>query len=318
MVNSLVPDQFIVKSNNLVEARYRLSLQESHVVLWLLTQIKPDDEDFKPHQLKVVDFAKMVGLRVDSQYEELQKTTLRLMQRVMRIRDTRGKKLIQVSWLSSAVYEDGKGYVSLEFSPQLKPYLLQLKSQFTKINIADTMKFKSIYTVRIFELLIQYESIGKRVTSINDLRDWCVIRKGDYELYANLKRDIINRAKNEINAKTEYVVDYREIKESRKVVAIEWTFQKRTHFEKQQLEKSAAMSHELQQVNSLVKELIEYGFTKHAANKIIKNHDEIDITNAIKAVDVYRVNHDVKNPKALINKAIKERWKPDVYKTKKS
>lgn len=58
--------------------------------------------------------------------------------------------------------------------------------------------------------------------------------------------------------------------------------------------------------------------TKHAANKIIKNHDEIDITNAIKAVDVYRVNHDVKNPKALINKAIKERWKPDVYKTKKS
>jgi hypothetical protein len=114
------------------------------------------------------------------------------------------------------------------------------------------------------------------------------------------------------------VVDYREIKESRKVVAIEWTFQKRTHFEKQQLEKSAAMSHELQQVNSLVKELIEYGFTKHAANKIIKNHDEIDITNAIKAVDVYRVNHDVKNPKALINKAIKERWKPDVYKTKKS
>jgi hypothetical protein len=41
-------DKFVVKSNDLVEARYRLSLQESHVVLWLLTQINPEDEDFGP------------------------------------------------------------------------------------------------------------------------------------------------------------------------------------------------------------------------------------------------------------------------------
>ena len=318
MVNSLITDQFVVKSNNLVEARYRLSLQESHVVLWLLTQIKPDDEDFKIHQLKVVDFAKMVGLRVDSQYEELQKTTLRLMHRVMRIRDKSGRKLIQVSWLSSAVYEDGKGYVSLEFSPKLKPYLLQLKNQFTKISIADTMKFKSIYTVRIFELLIQYEAIGKRVTSISDLRDWCVIRKGDYELYANLKRDIINRAKTEINVKTDYEIAYKEIKESRKVVSIEWIINKKSYFEKERLGIAVTVSKELQSINTITEHLLEYGFTKQAVNKITKNHDEVDIANAIKAVDVYRENHDVKNPKALISKAIKGQWRSDIYKTKKS
>lgn len=167
LINS---EKVIVKSNDLIEARYRLSLQESHVVLWLLTQIRYDDEDFKLHSMKISEFSAMVGLRVDGQYDELQKITERLMKRVMKIREPNKHRLIQVSWLSAAIYEEGKGYVSLEFSPQLKPYLLQLKSHFTKINIADTMKFKSVYAMRIFELLLQYETIGKRVINVEYLR----------------------------------------------------------------------------------------------------------------------------------------------------
>lgn len=305
---SLQSDRFVVKSNDLVEARYRLSLQESHVVLWLLTQIKPEDEDFKPHHLKVVDFAKMIGLRVDSQYEELQKTTLRLMQRVMRIRDPHAKKLIQVSWLSSAVYEDGKGYVSLEFSPQLKPYLLRLKSQFTKINIVDTMKLKSIHAMRIFELLLQYASVGKRQVSVDDLRSHCGIKKDEYADYFDFKRKVINRAKSEVNEKTEYEIDYKEIKESRKVVSIEWTINKKTYFEKAQLKKAVTIKQELRSINAITEQLIEYGFAKQTANKIIKNHDEEVVIKALKAVEVYRAKHDVKNSKALIITAIKEQW----------
>jgi plasmid replication initiation protein len=314
---TLKPGQFVVKSNDLVEARYRLSLQESHVVLWLLTQIKPDDEGFKNHQLKVEDFANMVGLRVDAQYEELKKTTLRLMQRVMQIRDPNKKKLIQVSWLSSAVYEDGKGYVALRFDPELKPYLLQLKSQFTKIDIADTMKFKSVYAVRIFELLAQHASIGKRETSIDELRAWCGIKKSEYALYADLKRDVINRAKTEINAKTGYEVDYKEIKESRKVVGLNWTINKKTHFEKAQSEKAAILEKELRSTSAILEQLLEYGFTKQAANRLIKNHEEANIINAIKAVEVYRSKHDVKNPRALVETAIKEKWHPEKYAVKK-
>lgn len=215
-----------MKSNDLVEARYRLSLQESHVVLWLLIQIKPEDEDFKTHELNVDEFAKMVGLRVDSQYEELQKTMLSLLQRVMKIYSPEHKKLVQIAWLSSAVYEDGKGYVSLRFDPELKPYLLQLKSQFTKISIADTLQFKSIYAVRIYELLTQYGSIGKREISVDELRDYCGIEEKEYELYASLKRDVINRAKTEINAKTDYEIDYKELKRSRKVVGINFSINK--------------------------------------------------------------------------------------------
>ena len=314
----LKPDSFVVKSNDLIEARYRLSLQESHVVLWLLTQIKQEDEDFKTHKLKVEDFAKMTQVNVNNRYDDLKKTTLRLMQRVMQVYSPHEKKLIQVSWLSSAAYEDGKGYVSLRFDPALKPYLLQLKSQFTKIDVVDTLKLKSIYAVRIFELLSQYTSIGKREISVEDLRSYCGIEEKEYALYSDLKRKVINRAKTEINAKTGYNVDYKELKESRKVTSIDWIINKKTHFKKLKSEKLSLLNTELQSKNVLIEQILEYGYTRQVANRILKNHEEKDIENALKAVDIYRYRHDVKNPKAIVYSAIKEKWHPDKFVSKNS
>lgn len=117
---------FIVKSNALVEARYRLSLQESQIILWLLTQIRSDDEDFKPHNLEIIEFSHLTQVSVGNKYSELRKITKRLMQRVIEIYEPDTKEFIQAAWLSSAHYKSKQGYVSLEFSPKLKPYLLKL------------------------------------------------------------------------------------------------------------------------------------------------------------------------------------------------
>ena len=76
---------YVVKSNSLVEARYRLSLQESQIILWLLTQIRPDDEDFKPHTLEIAELSKLTGVRIDGKYDELRKITKRLIQRALEI-----------------------------------------------------------------------------------------------------------------------------------------------------------------------------------------------------------------------------------------
>ncbi len=313
----LKPDQFIVKSNYLVEARYRLSLQESRVIYWLLQQIKVDDEDFKTHKLSITEFSKMADLTISGQYGRLLFITENLMKRVMRISEIESGRIIQVAWLSSAIYETKKGYVLLEFSPQLKPYLLQLQSQFTKISLADAIGFKSIYAVRLFELLVQYASIGKREMSIDELRAWCGIKKTEYALYADTKRNVINRAKKEINAKTDYEVDYKEIKESRKVVGLEWTIKHKTHFEKSQSEKAAILAKELRSTTAILEQLLEYGFTKQAANRLVKNHEEANIVNAIKAVEIYMIKHAVKNPRALLETAIKEKWHPEKYAAKK-
>jgi len=308
--------KFVVKSNALVEARYRLSLQESQIILWLLTQIRSDDEDFKSHRLEIADFAKFTQVEIGNRYSELRKITRKLMQRVMEIYDPENQDLLQVSWLSSARYQYKKGCVILKFDPGLKPYLLQLKSHFTKINIVDTLKLKSIYAVRVFELLLQYNSIGLREISLDDLRAYCGILEKEYADYFDLKRYVIERAKIEINNKTEYEIDYIEVKESRKVVAIKWTINKRDLDKENQSHQIKSLHKEYRSDLALIESIVEYGYSKSHAKKFLKDYDENVVKQALQAVDIQISKNQVKNPKAMLRTAITEQWKPDVYKPK--
>lgn len=299
---------FIVKSNALVEARYRLSLQESQVVFWLLTQICPDDIDFKPHKLEIAEFARFAGVQAGNRYNELQEITEKLMRRVLKIHDIEKQELLQVSWLSSAHYKSKQGYVLLEFSPKLKPYLLQLKNQFTKISIIDTLKLKSIYAIRILELLLQYLSIGSRTISVEELRAYCGIEKDEYTNYFDLKRYVIERAKNEISNKTEYKIEYREIKESRKIISLEWKIKKKNLENEKEKKQIKSLKDELNFRSILIRDLMDYGYSKSQASKLVKENEEIVIKNALSAVSIQIKKNQVKNPKAMLRVAIKDKW----------
>ena len=84
--NNLDPESLngvtVRKHNDLIEARYQLpSLQEQRVIHMLLAQIKPDDEDFKGYKILVSDFAKIVGIRADTLYSQMDAITLALRSR---------------------------------------------------------------------------------------------------------------------------------------------------------------------------------------------------------------------------------------------
>jgi plasmid replication initiation protein len=310
------PIKYVVKSNSLVEARYRLSLQESQVILWLLTQIRPDDEDFKEHVMDISELARLTMVNVDSRYTELRKITKRLIQRSIEIYEPDLNEYIQVTWLNSAHYKANKGIVLLQFSSKLKPYLLKLKSHFTKIDLVDTMKLKSVHAIRIFELLLQYLTIGKRKITLEELRLLCGIQQKEYIGYNMLKRKVIDRAKTEINAKTDYEIDYVEIKESRKVVAIEWTIKKKHHLEGT-AQKVRQLQKEYRSESALIDSLVEYGFSRTIAKRFITNNGEDAVSDALKSVNIQVDRGQVKNPRAMLQTAIKEKWKPDVFKKQK-
>lgn len=52
------------------------------------------------------------------------------------------------------------------------PYLLQLKERFTRYELKNILYFKNKYSIRIYELLKQYEKIGKREINIKELRGY--------------------------------------------------------------------------------------------------------------------------------------------------
>jgi plasmid replication initiation protein len=221
-----LPSSIIVtQANQLVEARYNLSLGEQRLILAMIAKIQPDDEDFKPYQISIGELAEFMGISKNSMYQECQKITKRLLERVVEINEATG--LLQIGWVSSAKYIDGKGMVNLAFDPLLKPYLLQLKGNFTSSKFELMMSFKSQYTVRIYNLIKQYELLKVRELELELLRNILGIEKAQYSLYSNFKKDILESTKKELNEKADVYFEYDEIKYGRRVGAIRFHIFKR-------------------------------------------------------------------------------------------
>ncbi len=208
-------NEMVVKSNTLVEASYRLSAQEQKVILSLAAKIKNQDEDFKNYTFSVKEFADITGARIDSKYHEVKNLTSRLLRRVFTINEADGP--LQLSWLSAAKYFDGEGLITLRFDPGLKPYLLQLKDCFTKFNLSMALRLKSSFSIRIYELLKQYEAIGSRSFLLADLKSALGISGNQYKLYGHFKSKVLKVAQEELAEKTDLTFEYEEIKVGRGV-----------------------------------------------------------------------------------------------------
>ncbi len=125
-------------------------------------------------------------------------------------------------------------------------------------------------------------NIGKRKIPVEELRLLCGLKPDEYAGYGMLKRKVIEKAKQEINNKTDYDVDYEEIKESRKVVTIEWTIKK----EQSPKQSIPPLPKEYRSDLALIEAFGEYGFTRAIAKKILKDHDIEVVKNALKCVNL--------------------------------
>jgi len=208
----------IVKSNFIVEASYKLTLGEQRVIYVLTSMIKHDDKEFKTYRLTVKEFAEILGTKNKDMYSRVSQYVEGLRERDLTI--IKQKSILKTKWLSSAEYFIEDGYVELCFDPKLKPYLLMLKERFTKLSLNQMVSFNSQYSGRIYELLKQYEKIGKRTFKLDELRVLLGIGFDEYKQYGLLKQRILNKAKEEINSNSDLKIDFEEIKKGRKVESI--------------------------------------------------------------------------------------------------
>lgn len=215
----LLPSSLIVtQSNHLLEARYNLSLGEQRLILSMIAKIQPDDEDFKPYKISISELSDFLCVAKGSAYHECKKITKSLLGRVLEIKET--GRLLQTHWVSSADYVDGTGIVNLSFDPLLKPYLLQLKGNFTSCKFEMLLGFKSQYTMRMYMLLKQYERLKEREIEIDELRVMLGIRSNQYRYYNDLKRTILESTQKELKVKADLTFEFDEIKHGRRVGAI--------------------------------------------------------------------------------------------------
>ena len=169
----------VYKSNALVEAAYRLSVQEQRIVLACISQVRRDEPvtDEVMYSVTAEEVATMAGVPIESSYSQLKEAALRLKRREVRLTQEpngNGKRpsVMITGWVQTIIYREGEGRVELRFTKDMLPYLTELTKQFTKYALADVAKMDSTHAIRLYELIMQWESVGQREIEIEELREW--------------------------------------------------------------------------------------------------------------------------------------------------
>ena len=218
------PKALVVKSNKLVAARQRLSIQEQRLILLLISKIRPEDINFLRYKFQILDLAKFFGLEKSKRiYIDVRKAVRKLMKRVITI--DRIDRDIDLHWIESAEYGQ-KGFVKIRINQELKPYLLNLKTQFTKYNIGYIVHLRSTYSIRIYELLKRFEYLGEVTFSLDKLKYTLGVDQAEYTLYWNFKNKVIFVAQKELLEKTDITFTFEQIKSGKKVSEIRFIIKK--------------------------------------------------------------------------------------------
>ena len=213
-------DFVVTKSNYFImNCSYDLSLEEQRIILILASMIQPDDEEFKAYKFKVAEFINLLGISSKTKYTEVPKIAGWLTNRVFEIKEE--NRIIRTPWLSSAKYEKGSGMVELKFSSALKPYMLQLKEDFTQYKLTNILSVRSKYSPRLYEILKcnEHTNQGFIEISITKLRSLLKLEH-TYPLYSDFKRKVIIISKLELSKFSDISFEFEEVKTVRKVTSL--------------------------------------------------------------------------------------------------
>ena len=223
---SLSKKELIVKSNQVIEASYQLSSTEQRIVLAAISKIGRDAEITDDEIYRVtVDDLKNLGVHEKTAYRDLKDGVNRLYERSINL--AIDDESIKMRWVQSIRFLESKSVVGLRFSKEILPFISNLSREFTKYSLSDIAGMSSAYAIRIYELLSQYRSIGKRELSVESLRTMLELGKR-YPLFADLKRWVIDTAVDQINEYSPLSVKYEQKKTGRKVTHILFSFKEKS------------------------------------------------------------------------------------------
>jgi plasmid replication initiation protein len=220
----------VVKSNKVVEASYMLTLAEQRVLLACIAQIDSKailTENYR-FEITASGVADLAGLEnLTNAYRDLKKATEKLYERSVIIDDPDPDnpqvKHRKTRWISSIDYVPGEGKLVLSFSVGIIPYLSQLSREFTKYKLKHVARFESVYSIRLYELLVQWSSSGDREIEVEWLkRQFQVAEK--YDRVVDLKKRVIDPAVAEINEHSNIWVKYGQRKSGRTITHFQFQF----------------------------------------------------------------------------------------------
>ena len=217
----------IVKRNELITACYKLTRFEYLILLQALTAVDSSAEITDDHMYEI-DVASLInssaGIHTDA-YADFKAACLRLFDRKLTI-DNEFQTVTR--FVQTVKYKDSEARILIRFSKDILPYLSQIKANYTKYRFRHVVNFKSSYSLRFYQLLIQYmPKYNTRLITIDWLRVHFELPRS-YERINNLKAKVIDKAVEEINRYSDITISYKQVKTGKRVTGFVFTMKSKT------------------------------------------------------------------------------------------
>ena len=255
----------VYKSNKVVEAGYRLNLNEQRLILSCIAKVNSNKPLLATERFEVTakEFAQQFKISEDKAYQTLKDAATQLFERYVIIDNPdptdKTLKYTKTRWVSTVNYHPDAGKISLLFAPLLLPYLSELQGQFTFYLLENISAMNSIHAIRLYELLIQWKTTGKREIEIDWLKKQFEL-EDKYNSIKDLKKYVIDPAIKDINTHSNYQVSWTQRKTGRKVTHLTFEFSEKKPVEplKKPRAKTKALKQPTTEINEIKIDNLEY------------------------------------------------------------
>ena len=217
----------IRQHNAITTARYEMSACEMDIVFYLLSLLKKDDKPGSFYQVKVKELVQVTGRQWN--YQQFFEATSALRSREYVIEDN--KRRLQVGLLASAEYLKGEGVIELEVSEKMRPYLIDLKRNFTSFRLQAAFNLSSKYAKRVYQMASQWKDKPSITYTLHDFKVMLHLKDPEgkepeqYTKVSMLQKFVLDVAVNQINQHTDLKLRYELLKKGRAFESVRFFIQ---------------------------------------------------------------------------------------------
>ena len=312
-----ISKRLLLKHTATVHSSSRLTMIQKKIFNLFIYKAFPTIKEDKYHTYTVSDLLQSLNWSADSHMNDRLKEALAGLTRE-NVKWNILEKDRKNKWVSSACLADVSikgGIIEFSFGKFLRE-VLHNPNIYAKIDLDVQGDLESRDSLIIWEFAMEELSSKKTTMIVTPWIEWekmCSITSGENSSYSKTyslyKSKVLNKAIDEINAKTDLNIVMIEQKESRKVKRIAFKVTKTNHSQEIYTDSSTSIfaSDRDPSVKDLVVQIM--GNTP-TATSVWENHSDERLLDAVRFYRdaIISNEHSIKNPVAFFKKAVEEGW----------
>lgn len=213
---SELSEKFIVQKRNVLnELRSNnMTLQELRFFSIYLSKINSKHVSTRVVRFPLNDFRRIMELGSDMNITHFKYTVRHILQQVVEVPNEKGSGFTAFQLFKKAVVEKDRNdewYVEFDAHDDALPLMFEFKSRYFKYELWNALRLKSPNQIRMYEILKQYENLGKRELTIKELRELLSIGKNDYSGrtgWSDFKKKVLDSCQQALKETTDICYTY--------------------------------------------------------------------------------------------------------------